>query len=270
MGKREEERFDAALKEHMQRIVQDEQPSDFCKARIDREIDRQLSGTMRRRGEYRMKRWTIKKLIATAAVACMLIGGTALAAGGMAGIYSGSTRTNRFNKYEKLPQAMMEAGLDVSLPEQIGDYSYATAEIVNNENRDDAGTVLESWKGVDATYRNNKGDEVSVNIEPASYFAGADEEHLKTVWEIGDIKVNYTEYVMVVAPLDHELTQEEKDALGPNVVVSYGDADMEPTLIQTAGFTKDDILFSVLSIDENIPEEEFRQFAESIVEANNE
>lgn len=81
------------------------------------------------------------------------------------------------------------------------------------------------------------------------------------------IDISYMAYTNKFVPADYELTEEDKTAQeNGDLVFSYGVDEVEIKHIQSAGFVKDGIRYTLTEMEESITQEDLLEMAREIIE----
>ena len=100
---RSDTEFDMFISDWLKQSADNAEVPVRCKAEIDERIE--CSESNRKKGGIKqMKKWTVKKIVTTAAVCCLLIGTGVYAAGKLTYIESHSSSEPSITEYEKTSQ----------------------------------------------------------------------------------------------------------------------------------------------------------------------
>lgn len=228
-------------------------------------------------GGFMKAKFNIKKVSVAAAACCILVGGTAFAAGHVASIVSSNrvlTQTSEFDKLEKLEA---DANIDVTAVESFSNgYVFDYMEIKDMQTYDEEQNKLQDYSGISIQYINPDLPDVYVDMSPV-----IDEDHhvdensevaakAQLSRTVGDIDIYYSqdEYLFLpeseeeTGPSEEEKLREETD---DHFYISYGTDERETQFISNVTFEMDGVVYVIGSFDNTLSGEEFLQMAEEIV-----
>lgn len=244
-------------------------PSDL-KAGIDRRI--QLAGRSRK-----MKLFSAKKIVITAAAVALLGSITAVAAGQIAFRESHSTITDQVNDYGKIDEVRQEAGFDFpSLETFSNGFSFQFALPIDSSDYDEEGNVLASYKTVGLTYSDGA-QEVSFYIDQASAASAEDSDAaldpgIRPVWsgEKAGIPMTVTQTVYKFVPPDYEMTEEDLQLQASgDVVYSYGSTEVITQTSYDCSFVYGGLSYTAMGFDLTLQPEELADMAAELISAGN-
>lgn len=116
--------------------------------------------------EKKMKKFNFKKVAAAALLAVALTGTVCYAAGNAIGITIGITDSSQgYTRFKDLGKAEKKAGLISNAVEEFPNgYKFLRADISKFSDVDDSGNSVYSWKELDISYQNEKGNIITLDI----------------------------------------------------------------------------------------------------------
>lgn len=210
------------------------------------------------------KKAFFKRGLAIAIAAVLVIGATVYAATGAVTQHFSSSKSKA--EYTSLPnesRMKKDIGYVPDLAEKFASgYQFSEANIVNNNLKDESGTSVDKYKSITARYEKD-GNELLISAEKSDV--------LEAVGEVAEtyngIDISYMAYTNKFVPADYELTEEDKTAQeNGDLVFSYGVDEVEIKHIQSAGFVKDGIRYTLTEMEESITQEDLLEMAREIIE----
>lgn len=247
--------FDKEMKNMLHRCADELHAPDKLKTRVDFALK---NGSSRPR-----RRWG-RRLIALAAVAAITVTG-AFAAGAFGSITSHSWANQRMS-LAQTQQHMEQAGVEFTLPESIGGFTFSYGY--------DADTLAESAAGereqvkeVNAEYEK---DGVTLDFSAhAAYtvFDGEDDPYAPDAErDVNGVTLAFRDTAYLFVPPDYQPTDEEKQQeRAGELAISYGSDEVENRQFQSVSWTQDGVEYSLYGFDTGLDSEEMLSMAAELV-----
>ncbi|MBQ2879672.1 MAG: hypothetical protein IJE27_03160 [Anaerotignum sp.] len=240
--------FERMMKEALAEKVRDVEPSEQMLANIRKEADE-------RRKENGFMKCSMRKMVAAAAVIAAL-SVTCYAAGQLGSVVSsGEPDIRTFAGLEKAEQKL---GFDAKYVETFANgmtfRSGGTGETYGMD--EDGNKTGKKYKMMTVSYADEKGNEISLNIDGGSPYADAGVEETE----------GYSTDTYKFVPTDYKLTAEdqEKEAAG-ELVISVGSDEVEIMQMEYYGWNDNGIYYSLVGFDCGFGEEAMAAMAAEIM-----
>ena len=194
------------------------------------------------------KLWT-KRFVAVAAVAALVVTG-AFAAGGMGGIFSQGWSNQRLD-LSSTQAHLADAGVALTLPDKIGEYTFSYGSDVDTTARNGVGET-EKIAEVDATYTK---DGAELNLSAHKSYTVFSEDEKKnpvpaTTTEVNGVTLTYRDAHYRFVPDDYEKSDEEKQQeKNGELVISYGSDEVEDKTFQSVLWEQDGATYLISGFD---------------------
>ena len=240
--------FDRMMKAALSEKVRDVEPSEQMLANIRKEADE-------RRKENGFMKMNMKKMMTAAAVIAAL-SVTCYAAGQLHSVVShGSPNIETFAELEK---AEKKLGFDAKYVETFANgmtfQRGGTGETYGMD--EDGNKTGKKYKMMTVSYVDEKGNEISLNIDGGSPYVDAGVEEAEV----------YSTDTYKFVPVDYKLTEEdkEKEAAG-ELMISVGSEKVEMKQMEYYGWNDEGIYYSLVGFDGNFGEEAMVAMAAEIM-----
>ena len=240
--------FDGMMKAALSEKVRDVEPSEQLLANIRKEADE-------RRKENGFMKMNMKKMMTAAAVIAAL-SVTCYAAGQLHSVVShGSPNIETFAELEK---AEKKLGFDAKYVETFANgmtfQRGGTGETYGMD--EDGNKTGKKYKMMTVSYADEKGNEISLNIDGGSPYVDAGVEEAE----------GYSTDAYKFVPVDYKLTEEdkEKEAAG-ELMISVGSEKVEMKQMEYYGWNDEGIYYSLVGFDGNFGEEAMAAMAMEIM-----
>ena len=247
--------FDKEMKDMLHRCADELHAPDKLKTRVDFALK---NGSSRPR-----RRWG-RRLIALAAVAAITVTG-AFAAGAFGSITSHSWSDQRLSM-EQTQEHMEQAGVEFTLPESIGGFTFSHGY--------DADTLAESAAGereqvkeVNAEYEKD-GVTLDFSAHTAyTVFDGEDDPYAPDAErDVNGVTLAFRDTAYLFVPPDYRPTDEEKQQeRAGELAISYGSDEVENRQFQSVSWTQDGVEYSLYGFDTGLDSEEMLSMAAELV-----
>lgn len=208
-----------------------------------------------------------KKIAVLVAVACMIAGTTAFAAGPITSLISWSSPWSESTDYRTVCEYAEKADLKASIPKVLSNgYEFTSSNIGRVKGVDNDGNTLASGEKFQVTYKKENAPDLSFYVDPV--FETENHEQSVESRELGGIEVYYNEDTYKCVPADYELTKEDKENMEkPHYYISSGSdqEQVENKTLQSIVFVIDGKNYSLLSWDNELSAEEWFAMAEEFV-----
>ena len=190
-----------------------------------------------------------KRFVAVAAVAAIAVTG-AFAAGGMGGIFSQSWSNQRMD-LSSTQAHLADAGVALTLPDKIGEYTFSYGSDVDTTAQNDMGET-EKVSEVDATYAK---DGVELNFSAHKSYSVFTEDEMEnpvpaTTTEVNGVTLTYRDAHYRFVPPDYEASDEEKQQeKNGELVISYGSDKVEDKTFQSVLWEQDGATYLISGFD---------------------
>lgn len=266
---REWESIEYALKENLQGICGQLEASDSLKERIDVRIRRT------QKEEEHMKRFSIKKIVIVAAIACVAVGTVAVAGKGTGYSVSGMWLTPKYEKFTDLEKVETKAGIQIDAIENFSNgYAFKNMNAEQVLYMNEAGKKEESRNQISMDYYNPSGEQIYFAAQKPSTSELAAQNSVEwrkpdKILKCGDITVEFksTEYKFV--PVDYELTKEDEANLErDDFEISVGSDQVEYNQNYSVSWMKDGISYILGGMDLTLSPDNMLNMAKEIIESS--
>ena len=210
------------------------------------------------------RRWS-KRFVAVAAVAAIAVTG-AFAAGGMGGVFSCGWADQRLS-LDKTQAHLADAGVALTLPDKIGEYTFRYGSDVDTTARNDVGET-EKIAQVDAIYTK---DGVGLNLSMHKSYSVFTEDEKKnpvpaTTAEVNGVTLTYRDAHYRFVPPDYEKSDEEKQQeKSGELVISYGSDEVEDRMFQSVLWEQDGVTYLISGFDTGLDAQTMFDMAAELV-----
>lgn len=226
-------------------------------------------------GGFMKAKFNIKKISAAVAACCILVGGTAFAAGQVTTIIGGNrlfSETSDFNDLAKLEE---KTNIDISTVENFSNgYSFDSMDIEDMSSLDENDNKLNEYSGIDLTYKKADMPDIWLHTHPEMNDHHIDEESFDVeraheTRNVEGIILCYNEDEYLFLPVDVEPTEDEinREETDDHFFISSGSDERQTTISKNIVFEMDGIIYDLHSFDNDMSAEEFLDMAEEIVRA---
>ena len=190
-----------------------------------------------------------KRFIAMAAVAAVAVTG-AFAAGGMGGIFSQGWSNQRMD-LKSTQTHLTDAGVTLTLPDKLGDYTFSYGSDVNTTAQNDMGEN-EKIAEVDAAYTK---DGVELNFSAHKSYTVFSEDEMENpvpavTAEVNGVTLTYRDAHYRFVPPDYEESNEEKQQeQSGELVISYGSDKVEDKTFQSMLWEQNGVTYLISGFD---------------------
>ena len=248
--------------------------SDIQKEKL---IKRLSDANSEKNGGFMKAKLNIKKISAAVAACCILVGGTAFAAGHIATIVSHNRLFSDTTNFDDLTKLEQEANIDVVAVDSFSNgYLFNHMEIVDMETLDDSNNKMNDYSGIEIYYAKDNAPNIWLNMSPVMNEEHLDESSLDATRAqetriIDGISLYYSkdEYLFLPATEDSQPTEEETKRMDSDdhFFISYGSDERETSFSSNVVFEIDGVIYDLSSFDNDMSAEEFLDMAEEIVRA---
>ena len=243
----------------------------FSPSEKNRIVEKINAKTKQESGEKNiMKKWTLGKVAAVAAIVVAASGGVVYAASVITGTSVHANVSDYKYTYEQSEQMEKKAGIDADIPESFSTgYSFDKAAILAPEGLDDTGSVVDTWSEIDVNYVNEAQDTISLSIQDAVHASGESTSHTETR-EVGGVTVNYDldEYVFLPPSAEETgLSPEIQERLenDPHFFIGYGSDTEEHTFFSNISFVKDGVFYLLYGHDTSLSADDLFTMSSEII-----
>lgn len=237
-------------------------PEDTLNQRIRNRIMAEGAGK-----EDQMKRFSLKKTIAAAAVFCLLFGTAVVASTGIIKYSVAHSTSGEYTDYADLAKVEEKAGISIKAPESFTNgYSFKEAGVVESEDRGENDEVVNAFKEIMVAYKKNGEDDIAVYTTPERFFMIKNLEMADAATTISGIDVYYfTTSYKWVRP-DYELTDEDiRRQQEEGLEISIGASENYETQVCNCMWIQDGIGYDMLCTSSAIPAETMFEMAEEMI-----
>ncbi|MBT9778572.1 hypothetical protein GPL15_18910 [Clostridium sp. MCC353] len=215
----------------------------------------------------RMKRYSIKKIIVTAAVVCALGSITAVAAGRIVGIGSHSSWKEAFYDYEQVDKLEQKLGYTMKAPESFSNgFAFSSGMPKHQEAQDESGNVVKKAEGAGINYSKKGMADISLEIEQAGFVNYTKQPDQK--FSYNGITFNYSQDNYRFVPPDYQVSEEEQAAMDAGkLYISYGTDKVENNVVQNMYWEDGGTVYTLLAFDSTLGPEDFYEMACEVVDA---
>lgn len=216
--------------------------------------------------EKKMIKFSKRKVVIVALVACLLIGTTVFAAGQITSYRSWSRANDEIEDYATACEKAVELDIQTKIPEQLSNgYVFESANIGGMEGLDEEGNAVAKGKSFMATYSKEGCPKLSLFIDPL--FEEMDNNSYKECKEINGVDVFYNEVTYKFVPPNYELTEEDKQNMEkPDYEISYGSDEVEIMVNTGISFVKGQKGYNMFCWDGDMTTEEWFTIAEELMQ----
>ena len=225
----------------------------------------ELSERLKITQEAKIMKFTKKKAIAVAAVACMLCGTTVFAAGKIASYRSWSSNLTEVSDINKSRDNAKQLGASLEIPESFSNgYAFDCSYSGGIEGLDEDGNAVANGKSYTATYTKDNGADLYLNIDPT--FEELNMEEGDTLKNINGVDVYFYNHTYKFVPTDYELTDEDKENMEkPGYEISYGSDEVQVQQCSGFIFEYESKNYDMLSFDSELTADEWYAMAEELL-----
>ncbi|MBQ0059714.1 MAG: hypothetical protein KBS83_07205 [Lachnospiraceae bacterium] len=206
-----------------------------------------------------------KSIAAIAAIACLAIGTTVFAAGGIASYVSWSNPFEASKDYSSVTGYVENEDLHVTLPESLSNgYAFESSNIGGTKALDDQGNTVSEGDSFMVIYQKNDAAPIYLNIDPIlgdEDFSNATDKKV-----INGVYVYYNQDTYKFVPEDYELTAEDQEKMkDPHYEISYGSSEVNEQTLKSISFMADNKIFTIISFDNEMSSDEWFEMAEDFL-----
>ena len=267
------DRTDGNVKNLLHGMGERIEASEELKKRIDSRILELDRKTETEKEERSMGRFSMKKVAAGVAAACLLVGTVCIAGSGIKSISGSSSTIPDYKEFADLPKAEAEAGFGADLgAEKFIDIKCRKAGI-----KPDAVVLVAQETGREKDIRLNYvkgGDSVSLHVR--KLFPGESEEELfggnryGRKAQAGDVTIYYNRFTQKSVPDDYELTEEDKAGMENGTLnVGYGTSEIEIDQFSSVIWVKDGKRYEISGFNLSVDADGLFGMAQEVVESKN-
>lgn len=248
--------------------------SEELKKRIDSRILELSRKTETEKEERSMGRFSMKKVAAGVAAACLLVGTVCIAGTGIKNIISSSPAIPDYKEFADLPKAEAEAGFGADAVETFcNGFMLEGIRIGEVAVRNEAGQETGRAKDIRLDYVKG-GDSVSLHVR--KLFPGESEEELfggsryGRKAQAGDVTIYYNGFTQKSVPVDYELTEEDKAGMENGTLnVGYGTSEIEIDQFSSVSWVKDGKRYEISGFNLTVDADGLFGMAQEVVESKN-
>ena len=220
-----------------------------------------------------MKKWSLGKAVAAAAIVLAASGGVVYAASVISRTEVSVTDSDYKYTYDSSDKMLKEAGIDASLPESFSTgYTFDEGAVLKVEGIDDTGAAVKSWPEVTVNYINGDKNIIYLSIEDASCEPKDIAEHTESR-EIDGITVNFDLDEFVSLPPSAEETglsseMQERVDNDPHFFVNYGSEKEEHSMFSNISFVKNGVYYLLSGQDTKLSADDFFTMCSELIDMN--
>ena len=224
----------------------------------------ELTNRLKLNEENKFMKFSKKKAVIIAAVACMVFGTTVFAAGNIASYRSWSNGKEESN-IEVSREKAEKIGASLEIPEAFSNgYSFSYSNEGGIEGLDDDGNSMAEGKSFMVTYAKEGSADLFLNIDPT--FVPIVMEEGDICREISGVNVWYYDHIYKFVPVDYELTDEDKENLEkPGYEISYGSDEVVTNNCSGFIFEYESKTYNMLGFDSELTADEWFGMAEELL-----
>lgn len=249
-----EEQINRTLRQQAESIQVTSADAERMKGSVHRKIEE----------EKRMRRWSAKKVMITAAAVCVFGSITAVAAGRITSSVSHSSHNDDFT-YDKLGEMETKLGIVTKAPETFSNgYRFSTGVPVERSGMDEAGNVLESGNDFSLNYKKSGMPDIYISVQKSSMY---ENEQWPQTFDHNGIAVGYSADQYRFVPPDYQITEEEQARVDAGeLYVSYGSQEIEDEIIKNVHWEDEGIQYYISATDSSLSAEDLVQMAGEIID----
>lgn len=206
-----------------------------------------------------------KRLVAVAAVAAIAVTG-AFAAGGMGGIFSQGWSNQRMS-LDKTQSHLADAGVQMVLPDKIGEFTFDFGSDVDTTATNDMGES-EKIAEVDAAYTK---DGVTLHFSAHKSYTVFGEDEMENpvpavTTEVNGTTLTYRDAHYRFVPASYQPTEEEQQMENDgSLVISYGSDEVTDQQFQSVLWEKDGVTYLISGFDTGLDAQTMFNMAAEII-----
>ena len=217
--------------------------------------------------EVKIMKFSKKKVVIVAVVACMLFSTTVFAAVKIASYRAWSSNLTEEKDITKSRDDAESLGVSLGIPEAFSNgYTFSYSNIGGVEALDENGTSMDNGKSFMVTYAKNGCSDVYLNVDPIFEPFGVDMSEKYQVKDINSISVYFYSDTYKFVPSNYELTDEDKENMErPDYEISYGSDEV---MIQNCSgfiFEYESKLYNMFAFDSGLTIDEWTEMAEELL-----
>lgn len=212
------------------------------------------------------KKMSVKRVIIIVAVAVMLLGTTAFAAGKVTSIISSTSKIPTYRSLPDTEQVNADFGFCPKLLEQFNNgYIFDAGYTTKTSDMDENGNTLSKGKELALEYK--KGND-TVNMITASKPLSEEEYSTSSKLKFQGITLYESSYSIKFVPVNYEMTeQDQQDEADGRYVFSYGTDEVQVHNYQFINWQQEGISYSLFVCDSNLTAEDLLSMAYQLIDA---
>ncbi len=212
-----------------------------------------------------MKKFSTKKIVAAAAVACTLTGTVCMAAGKISYYVGSSSPLTEITEYSDLAKVESTADIITGAPKAFDNgFVFANANIINKNGMDNADNVVESFTEVNVNYKKGA-DQLDYMVQKGVTNDTDKELERKQAIESDGITYYYSRTNYLFLPAEAKPTAEELEAEeAGELFISYGSSEREEKVYTGISWNDDAKYHNIFSMDVEMDAEEMLAMAKQI------
>lgn len=215
-----------------------------------------------------MNRRNYKKIAIVAAAVCIIGSFSVYAASKITSYTSHSSHNDEITDFSKLSEITDELDFNINVPESFTNgYEFESAVPRYTEAMDDSNTIVAERTELGVTY--GKAGESSISLSAANKIQGEEPDAGDETFDLNGITLSYSMDEYMFVPPDFEMTEDiQKRVDAGELFVSYGSSEVESNVVKSISWEDDGIRYIMLSFDNSMDSEGFKQMAEEVINAN--
>lgn len=215
--------------------------------------------------DSRMRKWTVRKVVAVAAAVCVLGSITAVAAGKITQVNSQSSHANDF-PYSQLGKMENKLGFVTKAPEAFSNgYRFGTGVPVERSSMDKDGNVVEKGKDVSLTYKKAGQPDLFLSVEKTNIYE--ESEQPDQTFDHNGITLQYNSDNYRSVPPDYQVSAEEQAKVDAGELeISYGSREVENQVVQSLSWKDGKTQYIMNTFDNSMTAKEMAQMAGEIID----
>lgn len=221
-----------------------------------------MSSISENKEEFKMKRFSVKKIVVVCAAVCALFTVGVIGAGKVAVTESYSYITDEMREYPEQKELDKVIDFKPYYPKTLGGYEFESAVPSSNTRKDEDGNKIADYTDIHFYYKTENGS-LGLNVSQQPSYSDAKGE----TTEYNGIEMEYLSTVYKFVPPGYELTDEDKELMDKNELeVSYGSSEVECMNMQNISWTQDGLSYSVMDMGAEIDKDAFVDMAKQIID----
>lgn len=177
-----------------------------------------------------------------------------------------SGRSKSYTSYSQTERAIAQAGLDLKVPEILGDFSFQSAQVQEVVGRDENGKKALTFQELNISYQDAAGTEVELTAYHNQQGISLSNRAADQARNVNGVTLEYRLDHYLFVPADYTPTQEEAQwAQQPGNYISYGSVEKTAQDVAFLSWEKDGISYFLMNSGANLDANTLFALAEALL-----